>query len=65
MPVRGGCVLSVQELACAGNWIKLVDIARVAIIYLHGGMYLDTDMDLGPRTFSPIGLSSLCALRPD
>jgi mannosyltransferase OCH1-like enzyme len=29
-----------------------VDIARVAIIYLEGGMYLDTDMDLGPRTFS-------------
>ena len=33
----------------------MVDIARVAIIYLLGGMYLDTDMDLGPRTFSRQG----------
>jgi hypothetical protein len=40
------------DLAAKGIWIKMVDIARVAIIYLEGGMYLDTDMDLGPRTFS-------------
>ncbi len=33
----------------------MVDIARVAFIYLLGGMYLDTDMDLGPRTFSRQG----------
>ena len=40
------------RLAQQGNWIKMVDIARVAIIFLEGGMYLDTDMNLGPRTFS-------------
>ncbi len=44
-----------QDLAGQGNWIKMVDIARVAIMYLLGGMYLDTDMDLGPRTFSSQG----------
>jgi len=51
------CVcMYVQELAAQGNWIKMVDIARVAIMYLEGGMYLDTDMDLGPRTFSHEGV---------
>ena len=55
------------ELARDGNWIKMVDIARVAIMYLEGGMYLDTDMDLGPRTFSAAELldSQTCFLVHD
>ena len=53
---------ALQDLARQGNWIKMVDIARVAFIYMLGGMYLDTDMDIGPRTFSNQGVS-VCVFR--
>ena len=29
---------------CRGSWIRCADIARVAYLFLHGGVYLDTDM---------------------
>ena len=47
----GGLLEVYKRLAAERNWIKMVDIARVAIMWLRGGLYLDTDMELGPRTF--------------
>jgi hypothetical protein len=49
------------------GWIKMVDIARVCLLYLKGGMYLDTDMDIGPRTFTRHQLcgSDACTLVRD
>ena len=41
------------ELAAAGAWIECVDIARLAIAWLVGGIYLDCDMSLGPHRFPP------------
>ena len=38
-----------RALAAAGAWIQCVDIARLTIAWLVGGVYLDCDMSVGPH----------------
>lgn len=43
-----GLTAQYNSFAHRGSWIRCADIARVAHVYLHGGVYLDTDMYVGP-----------------
>ena len=43
------CPLYVQQAYAAGKWAFVTDYVRLAVVYQHGGIYLDTDVELVKR----------------
>ena len=47
------CPLYVQQAYASGKWAFVTDYVRLKVVYEHGGVYLDTDVEL-KRSLDPL-----------